>query len=174
VVPKLLVVSNEREQVVTSSDRVEFVANAEVGTKCALHDSPTTSNGKTEGSGDIVDHIHESVTSLSRREKGWSMTGQELGGRLAIGNVDIPDLEFVEEGTDVFGRLVRNGTSESIGQDTDPDGRVSVIRDRAVVDFYRLLVEPGESNEIDRCRFDTPLIKESDNLGIKCWSKIAA
>lgn len=46
------------------------------------------------------------------------MTGQELGDRLTIRDVNVLDLE-----------LVRNDTGESLGQDAHPDGRVGEVKD---------------------------------------------
>lgn len=46
------------------------------------------------------------------------MTEQGLGGSLAVHNINVLDLEFVEGGADVFRAFVHNGTSERIGQDT--------------------------------------------------------
>ena len=77
----------------TDSDGIELVANAEVGTKSALHNSLTTSNGKTEGNRDVVDDVLKRVTVFNGVEKGWTMTGQGLVDRLMVGDVDILDLE---------------------------------------------------------------------------------
>jgi hypothetical protein len=113
-VPEFCVVVIEREQVVTGGNGVELVANVEVGTKCALHGSLTTCDGKTERNRDIVDRILESVIVFNGREKGWLMT-EQLADRFTIGDVGVLDLKFVEVGTDVSGLFARKGTAESVG-----------------------------------------------------------
>lgn len=72
-----------------SRNRVELVTNAEIGAKRALHGRLKTSDGKTERNGDVVDHVHESITILSGRKKSWSMAVQELGDRLPKRDVDV-------------------------------------------------------------------------------------
>jgi hypothetical protein len=146
----------------------------------------TTGDRKTEGDRDIVDDVLERVTVFGGGEKGWTVTGQRLVDGLTISNVDVLDMERVEEGTDVLGGVVRNATGESVGQDPDPDRWVGVVTnsvldgldawDVVVVEVFllrifvlvvlvildlpvRLLVQPGEPNEIDGCDFDSPLVE---------------
>jgi len=47
--------------------------------------------------------------------------------RLTVGNVDFLDVERVKEGTDVLGGVVRNGTTQSVRQDPNPDSQVGVV-----------------------------------------------
>lgn len=48
------------------------------------------------------------------------MTEQRPVERLAVANVAVLDVARVEEGTDVLGRVMRNGAGESVRQDSDP------------------------------------------------------
>ncbi len=172
-------------------NRVELVADAKIGAKGALHGCLKTSDGKTESNGDVVDNVHESITIFSGRKKSWPMAVQELGDRLPKRDVDVVGLEPVKEGTDVFGCLVCSGAGESIRQYADPDGRIREVTDAildgldgrngVVIDFdlvlavfflkffldlpVRLLVEPGEPDEIDRRDFDAPFVEQLNNLG---------
>ena len=87
----------------TDSDSIELVADAEVGTKSALHSSPATSNGKTEGNRDVVDDVLKRVAVFNGAEKGRTTTEQGLADRLTVSDVDVLDQERVEEGTNVSG-----------------------------------------------------------------------
>lgn len=71
----------------TDGDGVQFLVNAEVGSKRSL-------DGQTESNGDIVDHRLQTVTFLDGTVKGWP--GQELELLLAERDVDVLDLESVE------------------------------------------------------------------------------
>ena len=88
-----VVVPARQEDVVTGSDGIKLVADAEVGTKSTLHSSLTTGNGKTEGNRDVVDDILKRVTVFNGAEKGGTMTAQGLVDRLTIGDIDVLDLE---------------------------------------------------------------------------------
>ena len=106
-----VVVPTGQEDVVTGSDGIKLVADTEVGTKNTLHSSLTTGNGKTEGNRDVVDDIPKRVIVFNGAEKGGTMTTQGLVDRLTIGDVDILHLEGVEQGTDILGGLMCNGSS---------------------------------------------------------------
>ena len=167
----------------TDSDGVQFLVNAEVGSKRSLHARLETLDGQTESNGDVVDHRLQSVTFLDGTIKGWP--GQELELLLAERDVDVLDFEPVEVVTDSFGYIVRTGSGERIGQHTDPDSRVAdetiaVLNRRDGCDFvvfadvkYLILrivalllllvvvdhlawplVEPRESNKVDSGGFD--------------------
>jgi hypothetical protein len=78
VVPIWLVVPVEREDVVTDSDSIELLTDAEVGSKSSLHIRLTTSNGKAKGNRDIVDDVLKGVAVFNGAEKSWTMTRQAL------------------------------------------------------------------------------------------------
>lgn len=181
----LVVISIEHEDVVTDCNGVELVTYVEIWAQSALHSRLATGDRKTECDRDIVDDVLERVIVLDRREKGWTMSWHVE--RLTVGNVDILDVERVEEGTNVLGGVVRNGTGESVRQDPDPDSRVGVVTvsvldgldawDIVVTEVLLFLgivlvlvlvvldllvsvfVEPGESNEINRRDFDLLLVE---------------
>lgn len=166
----------------TDSDGVQFLVNAEVGSKRSL-------DGQTESNGDIVDRRLQTVTFLDGTVKGWP--GQELELLLAERDVDVLDLEPVEVVTDSFGYIVRTVSGERIGQHTDPDSRVAdetiAVLDRrdgcdfvvfADVEYLILrivalpllflivvdhlawpLVEPHESNKVDSGGFDVLFVE---------------
>ena len=104
-----VVVPVERKEVVTGSDGIKLLPDAEVGTKSALRISLTIGYGKTERNRDVVDDVLERVAVFSGAVEGGAMTEQGVIGRLAEGNIDVLDLERVEESTDILGCLARNG-----------------------------------------------------------------
>ena len=186
VVVIFLVVSIEHEDVVADGNSIELISNAEVRAQSTLHRRLTTGDRKTEGDRDVVDDALERVIVFDGGGKGWTVTGQRLVERLTVGNVDVLDVERVEEGTDVLGGVVRNAAGKSVRQDPDPDSRVGVVAisvfdgldawDVVVVQVFlflflgivvlvvldlpaRVLVQPSESNKIDRCDFDLLLVE---------------
>ena len=168
----------------SDSDGVQFLVNAEVGSKRPLDGRLETLDGQTESNGDVVDHRLQGVTFLDGTVKGWP--GQELELLLAERDVDVLDLEPVEVVTDSFGYIVRTGSSERIWQHADPDSGVAdetiAVLDRrdgcdfvvfANVEYLILrivallllllvvvdhlawpLVEPRESNKVNGGGFD--------------------
>lgn len=115
------------EQVVTRSDSVKLIVVLEVWSQRPLHRRLAATNGKTESGGHVVDELLQVIAGLGGSVEGWSVADHGLGDGLSEGNVDLRDAEFVEEGTDMVVEVVGASAGQSVGQDTDPDGGISVV-----------------------------------------------
>ena len=179
VVPIFRVGRFGTEHVMTDGDGKEPVAGVEVRSHSTLHRGLQARDRKTERDGDIVDDLLERLAVFNGREENWPVTGRGLGDCFAICDVDFGDIETVEVGANIFGYVERSGSGESTGHYTHPDGRIGgvtvAVFDRhdgshgVVVEIFfivvvvlvlldllvLLLVEPGESNKVDTCGFDT-------------------
>lgn len=111
----------------TCGDSVKLVAMLEVRSKSPLHCRLAATDGETKSSGDVVDELLEVITSLGGSVECWSIADHGQGDGLAEGNVDVGDVESVEEGTDLLVELEGASAIQSVRQDADPDGGISVV-----------------------------------------------
>ena len=92
-----------------------------------MHCRLAATDGETKSSGDVVDELLEVITSLGGSVECWSIADHGQGDGLAEGNVDVGDVESVEEGTDLLVELEGASAIQSVRQDADPDGGISVV-----------------------------------------------
>ncbi len=111
----------------TRSDRVKLVAVLEVRPKRPLHRHIATTDGETKSGGHVVDEFLEVIAGLGGSVECWSVADHGLGDGLSEGNVDVGDVESVEEGADLLVELEGASAVQSVGQDADPDGGISVV-----------------------------------------------
>lgn len=67
------------------------------------------------------------IAGLGGSVECWSVADHGLGDGLSEGNVDVGDVESVEEGADLLVELEGASAVQSVGQDADPDGGISVV-----------------------------------------------
>ena len=114
------------------------------------------------------------------------MTSRGPGHRLAIRNIDVENVVFLEESEDVVGRVECDLAGESIWQDSHPN-RDGSDNDCPVLDVFDVLdvlvlavflvlalLDPAETDKVDGRMLDVSLVEEFNTLGTNVSPQIAA
>lgn len=109
----------------TGGDRIERIANMEIGTHSALHRRLEASDGETKSNGERINETLAITKDPNGGKEGRA--SRKIGNCLAVRDIYISDIELLEEGADAFGHIERDGGSESVGYYTHPDGWIAVV-----------------------------------------------
>ena len=157
------------EEDVACGDAIEIIADSEVKPEGPLHvESLETGDRQAKGSGDPVGDVIERIEIIERRQQ-WTIS-EKLGGRLAIRDIDIVNLVFLEGLEDFLCRIECCVACGTVGQNSDPNRGTGGSRLWGV---FPILLYPAEANEVDRAKLDLLTFKEFDDLGRNISSPIS-